>query len=142
MTPYSGGTEFAVPISNALIYDGETGGSPAPPGRAEVIANSGVALWAPAMARTSGATEIAATGNDLSLWFYWNIDGTPNWGSHQIVGPSLAYGAPAIVASDNSTEIAAIAPDASRGSSGPSTAPAPGTRRRSPGQDRRGADWR
>jgi alpha/beta hydrolase fold len=113
MTPYSGGTEFAVPISNALIYDWETGGSPAPPGRAEVIANSGVALWAPAMARTSGATEIAATGNDLSLWFYWNIDGTPDWGSHQIVGPSLAYGAPAIVASGNSTEIAAIAPDAS-----------------------------
>ena len=113
MTPYSGGTEFAVPISNELIYDWETGGSPAPPGRAEVVANSGVALWAPAMARTSGATEIAATGNDLSLWFYWNIDGTPNWGSHQIVGPSLAYGAPAIVASDSSTEIAAIAPDAS-----------------------------
>jgi|SRR5580704_1136617 hypothetical protein len=113
MTPYSGGTEFAITYSNALIYDWETGGSPAPAGRAELIASSGIAPSAPAMARTSGATEMAATGTDNSLWFYWNIDGTPNWGSHQIVGPSLAYGTPAIVADDSSTEVAFIAPDAS-----------------------------
>jgi hypothetical protein len=113
LTPYSGGTEFAVTYSNALIYDWETGGSPAPANRGELIANSGVAPSAAAIARTSTATEIAATGTDNSLWFYWNIDGTPTWGSHQIVGPSLAYGTPAIVADNNSTEVAFIAPDAS-----------------------------
>jgi len=113
MTPYSGGTEFAVPYSNGLIYDWETGGQPAPAGRAGWVASSGVALSAPAMARTSGATEIAATGTDNSLWFYWNFDGIPTWGSDQIVGPGLAYGTPAIVADDYSTEVAYIAPDAS-----------------------------
>ena len=67
---------------------------------------SGNSQNGPAIARTSTATEIAATGQDDSLWFYWNIDGTPNWGSHQIAGPWLACGTPAITADANSTEVA------------------------------------
>ena len=113
MTPYSGGTEFAVPIGNTLLYDWETGGLPMPGGRAELVASQGIALSAPAMTRTSGATEIAAAGSDNSLSLYWNTDGSPNWGSRQIAGPSLAFGAPAITATDYSTAIATIAPDAS-----------------------------
>lgn len=113
LTPYSGGTEFAVAYANALFYDWETGGTPAPASRAEVVATSGVGLAAPAIARTSTATEIAATSTDDSLWFYWNIDGTPNWGSHQIAAPWRAYGTPAITADDNATEVAFIGADAS-----------------------------
>lgn len=109
--PYSGGTELAFAAADQLAYMWEPVGSqlqgPAYP------ASSGISQNAPAIARTSTATELAATGRDDSLWFYWNIDGTPNWGSHQIVGPSEAVGTPAIVADDNSTEVAYIAPDAS-----------------------------
>jgi hypothetical protein len=36
-----------------------------------------LAPWAPGIARTSGATVIAATGIDYSMWFYWNLDGWP-----------------------------------------------------------------
>ena len=114
LIPYSGGTEFALTWPNSgLIYDWETGGSPAPANRGSLVATSGIGPSAPAIARTGTATEIAATGTDDSLWFYWNIDGTPNWGTRQIAGPSQAHGTPAIVADNNSTEVAVIAPDAS-----------------------------
>ena len=109
--PYSGGTELAVPVGFTLDYLWEPVGSKLQ--GPEFPASSGISHYAPAIARTSTATEIAATGTDSSLWFYWNIDGTPTWGSHQIAGPSLAYGTPAIVADDNSTEVAYIAPDGS-----------------------------
>jgi len=113
LTPYSGGTEIALTFYNGLTYDWEAGGSPVPPERGEDVSTSGTSQNAPAMARTGTATEIAATGTDDSLWFYWNIDGTPTWGSHQIAGPSLAVGTPAIVADASSTDVAYIAPDAS-----------------------------
>jgi hypothetical protein len=113
VTPFSGGTEIAVPFYDSLFYYWEAGGQPFQNLPSAIDASPGIAHSAPAMTRTSTATEIAATGQDDSLWFFWNIDGSPNWGSHEIVGPSLAYGTPAITADDNSTEVAFIAPDAS-----------------------------
>ena len=113
MTPYSGGTEFAIPYNNELIYGWETGGQRMQAGQAELVAPSGISLFAPAIARNSTTTQIAATGQDNSLWFYWNADGSPAWGSRQIVDSWSAYGAPAITADDTGTEIAFIAPDAS-----------------------------
>jgi hypothetical protein len=116
MTAYSGGTEFAIAHSNevgTLMYAWETGGQPIQSGQSAPVASSGISLFAPAIARNSAGTVIAATGTDNSLWFYWNADGSPAWGSHQVVGPSLAYGAPAIAVTGTGTEIAFIAPDAS-----------------------------
>jgi len=116
MTPYSGGTEIAIPDGNALFYGWETGGQSIQAGTVEWVA-SGVSPWvspfAPAIARNAMGTVIAFTGQDSSLWFYWNTDGSPGWGSHQVVGPSQVYGAPAIATTANSTEIAYIAPDGS-----------------------------
>jgi hypothetical protein len=113
MTPYSGGPEIAVPFQGSLFFYWEAGGQPVQNLPSALDANPAISLSAPAMTRTSGATEIAATGTDNSLWYFWNFDGSPNWGSHQIAGPSAAYGAPAISATGSSTEIAVIAPDAS-----------------------------
>jgi hypothetical protein len=89
---------------------GETGGSPAPANRGELIANSGVAPSAPAITRTSTATEIAATGTDNSLWFYWNIDGTPIWYGAQIAPSGTASTSPSRTRSNGGTEIAVAGP--------------------------------
>ena len=72
-----------------------------------------VSLAAPAIARAGTATEVAATAADYSLWFYWNIDGTPTWVPEQIAGPWRAFGAPAIAADATATEVSAEAVDGS-----------------------------
>ena len=112
LIPYSGGTELAVAVSGILAYTWEPVGSKlqVPP---DVVASSGISQNAPAIARNSAGTVIAATGTDNSLWFYWNADGSPAWGSHQVAGPGSAQGAPAIAVTGNSTEIAVIPPDGS-----------------------------
>ena len=101
MTSYGGGTELAVPVVDTLEYLWEPAGSTLQgPG---IPASSGISQNAPAIARNSTGTVIAATGRDNSLWFYWNADGSPAWGSHQVVGPAQVSGAPAIATTGNST---------------------------------------
>jgi hypothetical protein len=111
-TPYVGGTEFAVPAGGALDYvavpDSFIGMlSPV------AVTKSGLGSLAPAMTRTYGSTEIAATGAGNSLWFYWNNDGSNTWGPDQVAGTYMAWGSPAIVADNSSTEVAATSFDGS-----------------------------
>ena len=95
----------------------------------------------PAIARTSTATEIAATGADDSLWFYWNIDGTPTWGSMRSQGPGRPPAPPPSPPTPTRPRWPPWAPTAACGSTGSSMAPPPGTPRKSPGRAPSTADW-
>jgi len=113
-----GGVEFAYTYGNGG-YGNDLYWGTAPDGNSgggvfkQVTTGSKLAPWAPGMARTSGATEIAATGVDYSLWFYWNLDGSPNWGSERVTGPWNVVDAASVTATDAATEISAIGPGGS-----------------------------
>ena len=77
------------------------------------VAGQGVSVNAPAIARAGTATEIAATGTDDSLSFYWIINGTSTWHAEQIGRPGTMQGAPAMVAGNYTEEIAVTARDGS-----------------------------
>jgi hypothetical protein len=75
------------------------------------IAGPESAYSAPAMARTGGATVVAAQGPNNSLSFYWNKDGDTTWNSSIIAGPESAYSAPALARADGATVVAARGPN-------------------------------
>jgi hypothetical protein len=115
---YSRGVEYAFPYGNGvygndLWYGWGPGGYPELGGLNQVSSGSKLEPWAPGMARTSGATEIAATGVDYSLWFYWNFDGTPTWHAEEVAGQGSVSGTPAMIAASGAMEIAATGADGS-----------------------------
>jgi hypothetical protein len=112
MTSSGAGTAVAFSIAGGGVYFSEPGQIDSLP----AVYSGDLSLsGAPAIARTGWSTEIAATGADDSLWFFWNLDGTPywDWSSDQLAGPSQAYFAPAIAADYTYTRVAYIAPDGS-----------------------------
>jgi len=113
LTPYSGGTEMAITFAGELIYGWEPYGQSVASGGGSSLVSSGMGPWAAGMTRTSGATEIAAAGADGTLWFYWNVDGSPNWGTEKVAGPWMATDSPALMTWGGATQVAAIAADSS-----------------------------
>jgi hypothetical protein len=77
-----------------------------------VIAGSGSAFSfsAPAIVRSNGGTEVAATGPS-GLDLYRNKDGSLTWKRSVIPGTDGTFSAPAIVRSNGSTEVAATGPN-------------------------------
>ncbi|MFD2415653.1 hypothetical protein [Amycolatopsis pigmentata] len=61
----------------------------------------------PAIARDGSATVIAAKGPDNSLYFYWNLHGSPTWNYAEVAGPGTILSAPSIVRDSTRTMIAA-----------------------------------
>jgi hypothetical protein len=78
----------------------------------EVVLN-GLCIQNPQMARNSYNTGavIAVEGPGNSLWFYWNINGSPTWTGEQVAGPGTTYSAPAITDSGSGVQIAAAGPN-------------------------------
>jgi hypothetical protein len=113
MTPYSGGTEMAITYGGELISAWEPYGQSVQSGGGSAGVSSGIGPWAPGMTRTSGASEIAAAGADGTLWFYWNIDGSPTWNPEKVAGPWMATDSPALMTWGGATQVAAIAADGS-----------------------------
>lgn len=110
---FTGGTLIGTAPTSPDGYPGDGQG-------AQVSTGSKLEPWAPGIARSNGATVLAATGIDYSLWFYWNIDGslryywshdgTPTWYQGQIAPPGYATSSPSITRSSSGTEIA-VRPD-------------------------------
>ena len=115
LTTYSGGTEMTITGYGGLSYAWEPYGQTIAHGGggSSVVARPGIGPWAPGITRTSGATEIAAAGNDGTLWFYWNIDGSPTWNPEQVAGAWMATDSPALMTYGGATQVAAIAADGS-----------------------------
>jgi hypothetical protein len=60
------------------------------------------------MTHSDGAIQIAATGADGSLSFYWAADGTSTWYPVLLSGPGTTWSSPAMVASSGTFEIASL----------------------------------
>ena len=60
------------------------------------------------MTSAGGSMEIAATGADGSLWFYWAYDGTNTWHPQELSGPGTTIASPAMTTSSGTYEIASL----------------------------------
>jgi len=114
MTRWSGGTVMAADSFGALWFlwhfDSDYLNSnwySSPVGNA--VANAGY----PAITRFSDGSSIASVAYDGSLWFYWNVDGTPAWGSSRVAAAGSAALSPAIARFRDGTDIAAAGRDGS-----------------------------
>jgi hypothetical protein len=118
LTTYGSGVERAVAVGKG-VYGNDLYGGTIPDGypgdgqHFQVSTGLRLAPWAPGIARSSAGTVLAATGFDYSLWFYWNVDGSPSWGAEQVAGTWKAVDAPSITAGDGGVQIAAIGPGGS-----------------------------
>jgi hypothetical protein len=119
MINYNGGSSFGGGFDVAAIMPTA---SWTPPGSLLFCPTNGVKSGAacdvpasglsasPSIAYAPNATEMAATGSDGSLWFYWEYNGTSAWNPDRVAGPGSTSGSPSILTYNGGTEIAATGP--------------------------------
>ena len=79
-------------------------------GHSQMVDGYGSMQGTPAMTAGNYTMEIAVTGRDGSLHYYWSNDGTPAWSGSQVAPPGTTTSSPAMTRANGGTDIAVAGP--------------------------------